>query len=84
MTLPRIHTNGTGKRMLAEGYGNASDKLLEFIESFGSIEFNARDYYVQGDAAFETARNERLAINAKILEIRQYINAHLEVIHTTP
>ena len=81
MTLPQIRSNGTGKHCLTEGYGNASDKLLDFIDAFERIEFNPRDYYTQGEDAYGKARDERDAINQKILEIRQYINAHLEALY---
>lgn len=73
MTLPTIHNNGTGKQMLTVGYDMAADKLQDFIEAWGGIEFNARDYYVQGSDAWTQARDERDAMNAKIREVCDYI-----------
>lgn len=67
--------------MLLEGYSNAADALQDFIKAWGSIEFNARDYYVQGDSAFDDARTEREEISRKIRELRTYIDNHLRHIH---
>jgi hypothetical protein len=73
ITLPTIHNNGTGRQMLTEGYDNAADKLQDFIEAWGKVEFNARDYYVQGPDAWVKALEEREAMSAKIREVRDYI-----------
>ena len=75
MTLPTIHSNGTSKAMLTVCYDDAGDKLHDFIEAWGGIEFNSRDYYVQEPYAWEKARAEREAMSAKIREVRDYINA---------
>ncbi len=48
LTLPSIHLNGTGRRMLTEDYTTAYNALQAAIRAFQSIEFNARDYYTQG------------------------------------
>lgn len=81
ITLPTVHMNGTGKKTLMEGYDGAADALLAFADAFGRIEFNARDYYVQGSDAYPKARDNRDAINLKIREIRDYIDAHREYLY---
>jgi hypothetical protein len=73
MILPTIHSNGTSHKDLTEGYEKADDALHEFIDAFGNIEFNARDYYVQGPDAYPQARDERMAINQKIREMKSYL-----------
>lgn len=77
LTLPSIHLNGTGRRMLAEGYGEAYRKLQATIEAFRQIEFNARDYYVQPEGAWATARAQRDAQLEHLCAVRDYLEAHL-------
>lgn len=72
-TNPTIHLNGTSGKDLEESYGNAADKLEDFCEAWGQIEFNARDYYVQGPEAYTAARKERDEAAAKIREVRAYL-----------
>jgi hypothetical protein len=59
MTLPTIHTNGTSARELARGYSNARLAVQEAIEILSKVEFNARDYYPQGQDAWNAAVRER-------------------------
>ena len=74
-TLPTLHSNGTGKKMLADGYDRAHEKLDDFVDAWRAIEFNARDYYPQGNTAWEAALEEREAISAKIRDVHKYIEA---------
>ena len=76
LVLPTIHLNGTGAKMLAEGYEQAERKLSDFIDAFCNIEFNARDYYPQGPEAYEAARDRRYEIFKHIKVIKDYIIAH--------
>ena len=83
ITLPTIHLNGTGRKSLQEGYDAAAHALDDFIDRWGDIEFNARDYYVSRDpAAWEKARDERDAMGAKIRDIKQYLQTIREHIHS--
>ena len=75
MITPTVHMNGTSHKDLTEGYEKADDALRDFIEAFGGIEFNARDYYVQGPETYTQAREERMAINQKLRDIQDYLNA---------
>jgi hypothetical protein len=77
LTLPSIHLNGTGRKMLTEDYTAAYHKLIEFRDSFRSIEFNARDYYVQSNSVFSAARTERDIMEHKIGSLMEYLEAHL-------
>lgn len=81
MTLPTIHLNGTGKDSLCAGYDNAADKLEDFCDAWGAIEFNARDYYPQGDEAWSSALKEREEMAGKIREVQAYLQRIQEHIH---
>jgi hypothetical protein len=80
LTTPTVHMNGTGFDMLWEGYDAADDKLIELRDAFGQIEFNARDYYVQGPDAWNKAVEERQAINQKIRDIKDYLDEHRQAL----
>jgi hypothetical protein len=75
--FPTVHLNGTGRKTLSEGYQSAYSKLIEFRNAFRSIEFNARDYYVQSNTAFAEAQTERDIMEHKIGALMQYLEAHL-------
>lgn len=75
VTLPIIHMNGTSRKMLQEDYDKADDALDNFTKAFGSIEFNARDYYPGGPGCWEEALEQREEISRKIQDIQSYINA---------
>jgi hypothetical protein len=78
ITLPIIHRNGTSRADLQKCYDAADDALFEFIRSWESMEFNARDYYPQGPESWIMALTARQNINLKIREIRDYITKHRE------
>lgn len=77
LTLPTVHLNGTSRKMLAEGYQAAYTKLQETLRAFQSIEFNARDYYVQDDDAYRIAVHQRGVAFQKLCDARDYLEAHL-------
>jgi hypothetical protein len=76
LTTPTVHLNGTGFLNLWTDYENLDDKFHAFTDAWGNMEFNARDYYVQGPDAYTKAREERYAIAQKIKDIKAYIDAH--------
>lgn len=75
--LPSIHLNGTSRATLAEGYHNAYRKLLAFRDAFSAIEFNARDFYVQGPGAWTRACDQRNVQRQRIADLMTYLEAHL-------
>lgn len=82
ITLPIIHMNGSGKKTLQETYDAAADSLQNFIKSWGNTEFNSRDYYVSRDPeAWNKAVAEREAMNAKIRDVRDYLQTIREHLH---
>ena len=79
--LPRVHLNGTGRRMLTEDYSKAQDTLHASITDMSAIEFNARDYYVLPDPdAYVKARAKRDEMFAKLREVEEYLLAHMEAV----
>jgi hypothetical protein len=77
ITPPIIHLNGTSGPQLLSDYAAADDALLKFVQAWGEIEFNPRDYYPKGAEYVEAAQEHREEISRKIAEIRQYLKAHL-------
>jgi hypothetical protein len=77
ITAPIIHLNGTSTLELLSDYAAADDAFFKFVEAWGQIGFNARDYYPKGPEHFEAARDHREEISRKIAEIREYLTAHL-------
>ncbi len=79
MRKPTLHLNGTGKEMLLKGYMAAYHALREAQKAMESIEFNPRDYYVQGPEAWTEAVKEMntrlLAIGKVKTEIEEILNA---------
>ncbi len=76
--MPTVHLNGTSHKMLTEGYEEAYYTLGLFTKSFGSIEFNGRDYYQLGPDAWMAAVDARIEMNEKIRDLVKYIEDHLE------
>ena len=80
MRTPTIHLNGTGKKMLLEGYENAYHAILEAENALGKVEFNARDYYPQGDGAWSEAIKEMDERFTSLAKIKKEIGNILESI----
>jgi hypothetical protein len=79
--LPTIHLNGTGAKSLLAGYDQAYDAVRALHYRMSAIEFNSRDYYVDGPESWEAACDAMVAINQKIKDIETYIDTHLMHIH---
>ena len=79
--LPTVHLNGTSRERLLADYHAAYKLLCAASDAFADIEFNARDYYVQGDYAFNAARTERDKARAHLGALKSYLKAHL--VHLT-
>jgi len=81
ITLPTIHSNGTSRKSLQEDYDAAATTLEDFIDRWGYVEFNARDYYVV-EGAWSKALEERETMNRKIRDIRVYLQTIREHLHS--
>ena len=69
LICPTLHMNGTGYRMLIEGYENARQAVREALEALAKIEFNARDYYVQGDRPWALAVKQMDVRRKKLADV---------------
>jgi hypothetical protein len=78
---PTIHLNGTGAQSLLSDYQAAYDAVRDFRQKFGSIQFHARDYYVDGPDSFAEATEARMEIGRMIQEIHHYLEFHLLHLH---
>lgn len=76
--MPTVHMNGTSRQTLLDGYLAASDAVERLREAMAGIEFNARDYYVEGPEAWDRALTSRSDAVWMMNSLRDYIDAHLE------
>ncbi len=58
MQFPTVHLNGTGKQYLSDQFERAEKALRLALEALHYTAPHGRDYYPQGDQAFEIARKE--------------------------
>jgi hypothetical protein len=61
MIKPTVHLNGTSRETLTTEYETALHAVQAALAAVRAITVNARDYYVQGPHAFETADLEHFA-----------------------
>lgn len=73
MTAPTIHTNGTSKAALLEGYEHATMALNAALMALAQAAPNARDYYPQGAAAFAEAQKGYAADVAALQGVLKHI-----------
>ena len=76
--LPTIHLNGTGAKSLADEYLAVYQALDIAIDALASATCNHRDFYPQGEAAWEQAWNERHEMFGKLLKVQAYAEAWME------
>lgn len=67
--IPTIHLNGTGKQTLLDGCQTAREALSNAKEKLMAAAPNGRDYYPQGDGAYEVARLEHGQRLARIEQV---------------
>lgn len=77
-TLPSIHLNGTSPETLLNEYEDVCTALSKAVEALEKATCNPRDFYVQGDGAWQKARDERTAMFQKLKEVQDYANAWAE------
>jgi len=76
--VPSVHLNGTSGDELLEQVTEASTAVRAAIRALDRAAPNARDYYVQGDDAFERARAEHAARYAKLQDVAAELYAIAE------
>jgi uncharacterized membrane-anchored protein YhcB (DUF1043 family) len=77
-TLPTIHLNGTGAKSLAAEYRSVYQAVARASDALAAATCNGRDFYTQGNAAWQQARDERAEMFRKLAEVQVYAEAWLE------
>ena len=77
ITPPTVHLNGTSHKDLWAGYEAAYDAVRAAQEALGNIEFNSRDYYVQGPEAWGKAQDHRIEQRQALAQVEEYLLQHL-------
>jgi hypothetical protein len=54
-SIPTVHLNGTKGRVLVDQLQNASEALHKALAALAEASPHGRDYYPQGESAFQTA-----------------------------
>jgi hypothetical protein len=70
LVIPTVHLNGTSKEGLLEQWQTAQQAVTDAVRAVSENGPNARDYYVQDEAAFRLAREQHIT-RLKMLEIVQ-------------
>ena len=70
ITMPTVHLNGTSEKMLMEGYRAAFEACSKALDALHEIEFHPRDYYPQGQEAWEKAHSENCSRIARISSVK--------------
>jgi hypothetical protein len=73
--LPTIHSNGTGAKSLANEYHAVYQAIDKASDALAAATCNARDFYPQGAAAWQQARDERAEMFRKLAEVQAYAEA---------
>jgi hypothetical protein len=69
LAIPTVHLNGTSREQLLEGLSDAIHAMHEAGRALAKAAPNARDYYVQGAGAINTALNQHEARMTKLREV---------------
>ena len=77
-SLPTIHLNGTSPGALADEYHRLYQAIDQASRALEAATCNARDFYPQGDSAWQQARNERDEMFRKLAEVQTYAEAWME------
>ncbi len=73
LTIPTIHLNGSSKESLVKDLKNAHTAIRNAIDALRETAPHGRDYYLQGDKAFEKARNEHCERVVKLEAVKKEI-----------
>jgi hypothetical protein len=84
MMLPTLHMNGTSPKDLFANAQMNLDNLRGALDTMTETGPNARDYYPQGDQAFQAARAEHEARMTAVRGVINEFNALLEHIADDP
>lgn len=71
LRVPTIHLNGTSKKGLLEALETATSVLHRAEQAVAETAPNGRDYYPQGEGAFDEARNQHDLRAARLHSVRE-------------
>jgi hypothetical protein len=74
--LPTIHLNGSSAQSLTDDYSHARRAVQEAITALMSVDFNSRDYYVQGPNAWTEAVRQREEIYQHLSDVFDALHEH--------
>lgn len=75
LTLPTIHLNGTEAKRLLYEYIALAQAIENATAALERATCNARDFYPQGDHAFNCAKYERTQMFQKLKDLQEYASA---------
>lgn len=78
MMIPTVHLNGTAGEVLLDQYTAATDAVRKALDALCDVDFNARDYYVQGTNAALAAQREHEARVTSLKCVRDELAAIVE------
>lgn len=76
--IPTLHLNGTSGEVLHHQYATAVEALRRAVDATCEARPNARDYYVQGDAAGRAALRDHETRVASLQRVREDLEAIAE------
>jgi len=77
ITLPTIHLNGTGAANLKREYRAVLTALHDATEALAQATCHPRDFYPQGDGAWQRARAERKEAFRSLQDVEKYVEQWL-------
>ncbi len=73
--------NGTPGKLLYADYENAMNRLQDAVDALNNATLNGRDYYPQGQQAFEDARDHRIDMRQKLASVYEDLQTIAMGIH---
>ncbi len=80
LAIPMIHRNGSSRSVLHEDLSDACDAIRLAVEACQLTAPNLRDYYLQGESAFNVAKAQHESRLRRLQDVHQELFAILEAI----
>jgi len=81
LTFPTLHLNGSGYERLFDLHAEANGALRNALNKLAEAAPHGRDFYVQGDGAFEEARKEHEDRLVRIRAVMEEMDSILESLY---
>ena len=82
LTVPTVHLNGSGFKLLMEQYREAVEAVGNACEALPVP--HGRDYYVQADGTYKVARQQFQGQHAKLTEVLTELRTIAREIYRQP